>query len=92
MDRIKGAKHFTWLDICDGFNRIHVTKGEEWKMAFHTKYGHFEYVVMSFGLCYAPATFQAYINDTLHEFLDIFCVAYLDNVLIYTDRTLEDHI
>ena len=47
---------------------------------------------MPFGLCNALATFQAYINDALHEYLDIFCVAYLDDVLIYTDGTLEDHI
>ena len=92
MDRIKGAKHFTQLDVHDAFNRIRVTEGEEWKTAFHTRYGHFEYLVMPFGRCNAPATFQAYINDTLHEFLDVFCVAYLDDVLIYTDDTLGDHI
>jgi len=92
MDRIKGAKHFTRLDVRDAFNRIRVAEGEEWKTAFRTRYGHFEYLVMPFGLCNAPATFQAYINDALHEYLDVFCVAYLDDVLIYTDGTLEDHI
>jgi len=88
----KGAKHFTQLDVRDAFNRIRVAEGEEWKTAFRTRYGHFEYLVMPFGLCNAPATFQAYINDVLHEYLDVFCVAYLDDVLIYTDGTLEDHI
>ena len=47
---------------------------------------------MLFDLCNTPATFQAYINDALHEYLDVFCVAYLDDVLIYTEGTLEDHI
>ena len=92
MDRIKGTKHFTRLDVRDAFNRIRVAEGEEWKTAFRTRYGHFEYLVMPFGLCNALATFQSYINDALNEFLDIFCVAYLDGVLIYTDGTLEDHI
>ena len=92
MDRIKGAKRFTRLDVRDAFNRIRVAKGDEYKTAFRTRYGHFEYLVMPFGLCNAPATFQSYINDALHEFLDEFCVAYLDDVLIYTDGSLEDHI
>ena len=60
--------------------------------AFHTRYGHFEYLVMPFGLCNTPATFQSYINDALHDFLDKFCVAYLDDVLIYTDGTHEEHV
>ena len=47
---------------------------------------------MPFGLCNAPATFQAYINDALREFLDDFCIAYMDDVLVYSDGTLEEHI
>ena len=92
MDRIKGAKRFTRLDVRDAFNRIRVAEGDEYKTAFRTRYGHFEYLIMPFDLCNAPATFQSYINDVLHEFLDEFCVAYLDDVLIYTDDSLEDHI
>jgi hypothetical protein len=47
---------------------------------------------MSFGLCNAPASFQSYINNALHEYLDDFCIAYMDDVLIYTNGTLEEHI
>ena len=50
----------------------------------------FEYTVMPFGLTNAPATFQHFINDTLREYLDVFCTAYLDDILIYSD-TLEEH-
>src|SRR2546421_11420905 len=66
-------------------------KGEEWKTAFRTRYGHYEYTVMPFGLTNAPATFQALINDTLREYLDDFVVAYLDDILIYTKGTLAEH-
>ena len=92
IDRIKGAKRFTRLDVRDAFNRIRVAEGDEYKTAFRTRYSHFEYLVMPFGLCNASATFQSYINDALREFLDEFCIAYLDDVLIYTDGSLDDHI
>ena len=67
-------------------------EGEEWKTAFQIKYGHYKYTVMPFGLTNAPATFQALINTTLCEYLDIFVTAYLDNILIYTKGTLKEHI
>ena len=92
MDRIKGATRFTRLDVLDAFNRIRIAEGEEWKTAFRTRYGHFEYLVMPFGLCNAPASFQSYINDALREYLDDFCIAYMDDVLVYSSGTLEEHI
>ena len=52
--------------------------------AFNTKHGQFKYLVMPFGICNAPETFQSYINNSLHEYLDVFCTAYLDNVLVYS--------
>src|SRR2546421_11709991 len=70
---------------------VQMKKGEEWKTAFRTRYGHYEYTVMSFGLTNAPATFQALINDTLREYLDDFVVTYLDHILIYTKGTLAEH-
>ena len=67
-------------------------EGEEWKTAFQTRYGHYKYTVMPFGLMNVPATFQALINITLCEYLDIFVTAYLDNILMYTKSTLKEHI
>ena len=66
-------------------------KAEEWKTVFGTKYGHYKYTIMSFGLTNAPATFQALINITLQAYLDIFVIAYLDNILVYTKSTLKKH-
>ena len=50
-----------------------------------TRYGQFEYHVMPFGLCNAPGTFQSFINDFVREYLDVFCSAYLDDILIYSE-------
>jgi hypothetical protein len=90
LDKMAKAKFFTKLDIIAAFNRIRIANGDEYKTAFRTRYGLFEYLVMPFGLTGAPSTFQHYINDSLREYLDIFCTAYLDDVLIYSD-SLEDH-
>ena len=60
--------------------------------AFKTKYGLFEYTVMPFGLTNAPATFQSVINNALHEYLGIFVTAYLDDVLVYSSGTREEHV
>ena len=85
------AKWYTKFDIIAAFNEIRIKEGHEEKTAFLTRYGLFEYVVMPFGLCNAPSTFQAFINDVLREYLDVFCSAYLDDILIYSD-TKEEHI
>ena len=57
MDKLKGAKYFTKLDICWGYNNIRIKKGDEWKAAFKTNKGLFEPTVMFFGMCNSPATF-----------------------------------
>jgi hypothetical protein len=90
LDRLRTAKYFTKLDLKGAYNLVRVASGDEWKTAFRTRYGHFEYTVMPFGLTNAPATFQAFLNDVLRESLDTFIVIYLDDILIYSD-TLEEH-
>ncbi|KAI1686157.1 reverse transcriptase [Pyrenophora tritici-repentis] len=90
-DRLSRAKIFTALDLRDGYHLIRIAKGEEWKTAFRSRYGHYEYTVMPFGLTNAPATFQELINNVLRAHLDIFVIAYLDDILVYSE-TLEDHV
>ena len=89
LDRLSGAKLFTKLDLKDAYHHIRIKEGDEWKTAFRTQYGHFEYMVMPFGLANAPATFQAYINWALAGLVDVFCVIYLDNILIYSNLPAE---
>src|SRR5438034_10989109 len=62
LDRVVSAKIYTKLDLQNAYQRICIRKGDEWKTAFRTRYGHFEYLVLPFGLANALATFQAYIN------------------------------
>lgn len=90
LSRLSKAKVYTKLDVIAAFNNIRIQEGDEEKTAFQTRWGLFEYVVMPFGLCNAPATFQSYINSVLHDYLDVFCTAYLDDVLIFSENP-EEH-
>ena len=89
--QLSRARYFTKLDIRGAYNLIRMADGDEWKTAFRTRYGLFESLVMPFGLTNAPATFQAYINETLSAYLDRFCSAFLDDTIIYSE-TLEEHV
>ena len=90
LDHLHTAKYFTKLDINEAYHNVRIKKGDEWKTTFTSKYGTYEYLVMPFGLCNAPATFQRWINRTLQRFFDQCCIVYLDDVLIYSDN-LEQH-
>jgi hypothetical protein len=90
LDALCNAKVYTKLDIIAAFNKLRIAEGHEWKTAFITRFGLFESLVMPFGLCNAPASFQNYINHTLHDLLDKTCTAYLDDVLIYSANR-KDH-
>ncbi|KAG7003723.1 Transposon Tf2-9 polyprotein [Fusarium oxysporum f. sp. conglutinans] len=91
LNNLSGMKYFSRIDIVSAFNNLRIEKGQEYLTAFRTRFGLYESLVMPFGLTGAPATFQRYINDALREHLDIFCTAYLDDILIYS-RTREEHI
>ena len=86
LAKLTGAVRFTKLNVIHAFNRIQIKEGQEWLTAFNTRYGQFEYLVMLFGLCNAPRTFQSYINKSLCEYLNVFCIAYLNDVLIYSSN------
>lgn len=89
--RLAGAKIFTQLDLRGAYNLIRIAPGHEWKTAFGCRYGHYEYTVMPFGLCNAPATMQRLINNVLRSYLDIFCIGYLDDILVYSQNE-EEHV
>ncbi len=83
LDRLFRAKRFTQLDLTSAYHRMRIREVDKWKTAFRTRYGHFEYQVMPFGLSNAPARFKGYINKILAEKLNIFVIFYLDNILVY---------
>src|SRR3954451_8819303 len=91
VDKLKGAKYFTKLDIRWGYNNVRIKEGDEWKAAFRTNRGLFEPLVMFFGLTNSPATFQTMMNDLFRELIDQgVVIVYMDDILIHT-TTLEEH-
>ena len=90
LDQLNGAQYLTKIDLQDAYHQIAITKEDQWKTAFRTRYGHFEYCIMPFGLTNSLATFQAYINKALGGLVDVICVVYLDDILIYSEN-LKDH-
>ncbi|KAL0190875.1 hypothetical protein M9458_013573, partial [Cirrhinus mrigala] len=90
LDALSGARFFTKLDLRSAYNLVRIRGGDEWKTAFITPTGHYETLVMPFGLCNSPSAFQQLINDVLRDMLGRWCYAYLDDILIYS-KTLEEH-
>lgn len=91
LRNVSRAKWFTKLDVIAAFNKLRIREGDEWLTAFRTRYGLFEWLVTPFGLANAPSTFQKYINWALRDYLDEFCSAYIDDILIYTNGSRHEH-
>ena len=90
LNRLSEVKYFIKLNLKNVYHQIHIKKDDEWKTAFHIHYSHFKYIIILFELVNASATFQTYINWVLMKLIDIFCVIYLNNILIYSE-TLKQH-
>ncbi|CAM4525315.1 unnamed protein product [Leuciscus chuanchicus] len=90
LEQLRGALIFSKLDLRSAYNLIRIRRGDEWKMAFITPSGHYEYRVMPYGLSNSPAVFQGYMNEVFREFLNRFVVVYIDDILIYS-RNLTEH-
>ena len=90
LDCLAGSKIFTKLDLTYAYYRLCICRGDKWKMAFRTRYGHFKYLVLPFRLTNRLVTFQGYINRVLSGLVDVFCVVYFDNILIFF-KNLEEY-
>jgi hypothetical protein len=86
LRQLNKAKWFSKFNIIAAFNKLRIAERDEWLTAFRTRYRLFESLVMPFRLSNAPSSFQAFINDVLRPYLDIFCSAYLDDVIVYCWR------
>ncbi|XP_038822213.1 uncharacterized protein LOC120022396 [Salvelinus namaycush] len=91
FERLQGASVFTKLDLRNAYHLVRIRRGDEWKTAFNTPRGHFEYLVMPFGLSNSPAVFQALVNDVLRDMIDQFIYVYLDDILIFSS-SLQEHV
>ena len=87
---LHGAMVFTKLDLRNAYHLVRIREGDEWKTAFNTPLGHFEYLVMPFGLSNAPAVFQSLVNDVLRDMLNRSVFVYIDDILIFS-RSVEEH-
>ncbi len=91
LEQLRTARYFTKLDLRSAYNLIRIREGDEWKTAFSTTSGHYEYRVMPFGLANSPSVFQALVNDVFRDMLSQFVIVYIDDILIYSD-SLDTHV
>ncbi|KAG1925559.1 hypothetical protein F2P79_025455 [Pimephales promelas] len=88
LEQLRKARYFTKLDLRNAYNLIRIREGDEWKTTFSTTSGHYEYLVMPFGLSNSPSVFQSFMNDIFRDMLDKWVIIY---ILIYSN-SMEEHI
>ncbi len=82
---------FSKIELRSGYHQVHIKEEDIYKTAFGTKYGHYEFVVVPFGLTNAPAKFMCFMNSVLRLYLDKFVIVLIDDILVYS-KNEEEHV
>ena len=94
FDQLRGAMVFLKIDLRSGYPQVRIKDEDIFKIAFRTRYGHYEFVVMPFRLTNALAIFMCLMNNVMHKYLDKFVVVFIDDILIYlkTEKEHKEHL